>query len=272
MNKHANLKLSTLHDGRVLEVRLNRPDVRNAFNEDLIGDLLDVFTEAAAAKSKGGKQVRAIVLRGEGKAFCGGGDLNWMKRGLEIGEEANYADCKRLTRMFLAMDRCPIPVIGLVHGFAIGGGVGLTAVCDHVVAVEGTIFSLSEVKLGLVPACIGPFVLAKIGMSQCRSLFLSGERFDADKACRIGLVHEVASAAEAEARIDTVLSQVLEGGTHAIGIAKNLLHTLFWDLRSEPFEKSLDFAARELAKLRVGPEGQEGLKAFLEKRSPSWRK
>lgn len=272
MTKHKNLKLSTKHDGTVLEVRLFRPDVRNAFNEELIGDLLDVFTEIAAGHKRGAGDVRAIVLRGEGKAFCGGGDLNWMKRGLELGEEGNYADCLRLTKMFLAMDRCPIPIVGVVHGFAIGGGVGLTAVCDHVIADADTVFSLSEVKLGLVPACIGPFVLSKIGMSHARSLFLSGERFDAEKAQAIGLVHEVAEADAIEQRLETVVKQICEGGPHAIGIAKSLLQTLYWDLRNEPFEKSLEFAARELARLRVGPEGQEGLKAFLEKRSPRWRK
>jgi methylglutaconyl-CoA hydratase len=265
--KNEFLRLKKIHSGRVLEVRLNRPEVRNAFNDGLIEELLTLFTDLA----KNQESYRAVVLRGEGKAFCGGGDLNWMKSSLELNEEENFSDCQRLTRMFLAMDRVPLPLIGVVHGFAIGGGVGLTSVCDHVLAETNTIFSLSEVKLGLVPACIGPFVLSKVGFSQCRSLFLSGERFAAEKALSIGLVHEVLPEEMIERRLEKLLQQILEGGPYAISSAKNLLHKLYWDLRDEPLEKSLDIAARALASLRVGPEGQEGLKAFLDKRPPRWK-
>jgi methylglutaconyl-CoA hydratase len=169
------------------------------------------------------------------------------------------------------MDRCPVPLIGLVHGYAIGGGVGLVSVCDHVIAAEDTVFSLSEVKLGLIPACIGPFVIGKIGTSQARSLFVSGERFKAEKALKINLVHEVCSAIELQKRGDEVATRMLEGGPHAIEAAKFLIHTLSRDLLREDFSKSLDFAAGELAQLRVLPEAQEGLKAFLDKRTPSWR-
>ena len=265
--KYEFLKLTKIHGGRVLEVRLNRPEVRNAFNEGLIQELLAVFGGLA----KDQENYRAVVLRGEGKAFCGGGDLNWMKASLELSEKENFADSQRLTRMFLAMDRVPLPLIGLVHGFAIGGGVGLASVCDHVIAESNTIFSLSEVKLGLVPACIGPFVMSKVGFGQCRSLFLSGERFDAEKAMRIGLVHEVLDEAELDSRLEKLLQQILEGGPYAISSAKDLLHKIYWDLRDEPLEKSLDVAAQALASLRVGKEGQEGLKAFLEKRAPGWK-
>jgi methylglutaconyl-CoA hydratase len=190
---------------------------------------------------------------------------------MQLSHEENVADCQRLTHMFLTMDRCPVPVIGLVHGYAIGGGVGLVSVCDHVIAAEDTVFSLSEVKLGLIPACIGPFVIAKIGVSQARSLFLSGERFKGEKAARISLVHETCAVGELEARAEKVLQQVHEGGPKAIAAAKFLVHTLSRDLIREDFSKSLDFAAGELAQLRVLPEAQEGVKAFLEKRSPKWR-
>lgn len=271
MKQYSTVGLRLLEQDRILEVRLNRPEVRNAFNEVLIQELFEVFTALHGERAATWKQVRAVLFRGEGKAFCGGGDLNWMKASLSMSEAENFADCQRLTRMFLAMDRCPVPIVGIVHGFAIGGGVGLTAVCDHVLAADDTIFSLSEVKLGLVPACIGPFVLSKVGLSQCRSLFVSGERFSAEKAARIGLVHEVLPSADLENRALQVAKQIMEGGPYAVSVAKHLLSVLYWDLRNDSMEKSLDFAANELAKLRVGAEGQEGLKAFLEKRSPKWR-
>lgn len=265
------LKLNFKNDGRILHLRINRPEVRNAFNEELIADYQRVFS-AIAAEEKEFEQVRAVILKGEGPAFCGGGDLSWMKNSLELSHEKNLEDCRKLTHMFQTMDRCPVPIIGLVHGFAIGGGVGLISVCDHVIAAEATVFSLSEVKLGLIPACIGPFVISKIGVSQARSLFVSGERFKAEKALRINLVHETCPEVELDRRGDEVAARILEGGPVAIRAAKFLIHTLSKDLAKEDFSKSLDFAAAELAQLRVLPEAQEGVRAFLEKRSPNWRK
>lgn len=264
------LKLKFENGGKVLRVTIDRPDVRNVFNAELIADFQEVFS-ALSAQEKEFEAVRAVLLHGAGPAFCGGGDLNWMKSSMQLSHEENLADCQRLAHMFLTMDRCPVPVIGLVHGFAIGGGVGLVSVCDHVIAAEDTVFSLSEVKLGLIPACIGPFVIAKIGVSQARSLFVSGERFQGAKAAKINLVHEVCSAAELETRAQKILAQMLEGGPVAIEAAKFLVHTLSRDLVREDFSKALDFAAGELAQLRVQPEAQEGVTAFLEKRKPSWR-
>jgi len=265
------LKVTTEKDGKLLRVRINRPEVRNAFNEELIADYYTVFSALSRGDHRPWEKVRAVILQGEGAAFCGGGDLNWMKNSLDLSHEANLDDCRKLTQMFLTMDRCPVPIIGLVHGFAIGGGVGLVSVCDHVIAADSTVFSLSEVKLGLIPACIGPFVIAKIGVSQARSLFVSGERFKGEKALKINLVHEVCAEADLETRALEVAARMLEGGPHAIEAAKYLIHTLSRDLVGEDFSKSLDFAAAELAKLRVQPEAQEGVKAFLAKRSPSWR-
>ncbi len=266
------LKLSYDNGGKILHVRINRPEVRNSFNQELIADYQEVFSAITAAEHRDLTNVRAVVLRGEGPAFCGGGDLHWMRRSLTLSHEENIEDCRRLTKMFHTMDQCPVPVIGLVHGFAIGGGVGLVSVCDHVIAAADTTFSLSEVKLGLIPACIGPFVIAKIGVSQARSLFVSGERFRGEKAKAINLVHEVCAESEMEERAQKVIANILEGGPHAIEAAKFLVHTLSRDLVGKDFQQSLDFAAAELAQLRVLPEAQEGVTAFLEKRSPSWRK
>jgi len=266
------LKLSYEHGGKILRVRINRPEVRNSFNQELIEDYQGVFSALTAAEHKDLSAVRAVVLQGEGLAFCGGGDLHWMKRSLNLSHEENLEDCLKLTKMFHTMDQCPVPIIGLVHGFAIGGGVGLVSVCDHVIAAEDTVFSLSEVKLGLIPACIGPFVIAKIGVSQARSLFLSGERFRGQKAKEINLVHDVCKESEMEARASNVITNILDGGPRAIEAAKFLVHTLSRELVGKDFQKSLDFAAAELAQLRVQPEAQEGVTAFLEKRSPSWRK
>jgi methylglutaconyl-CoA hydratase len=265
------LKLSYEHNGQILRVRINRPEVRNAFNQELIEDYQKVFSALSTSSTEELSRVRAVVLQGEGAAFCGGGDLNWMKRSLSLSHEENLDDCRRLTKMFFTMDNCPVPVIGLVHGFAIGGGVGLVSICDHVIAADSTVFSLSEVKLGLIPACIGPFVLSKIGPGQSRSLFVSGERFKAEKALKIGLVHEVCSENELQARGEAVIRNILEGGPEAIAAAKFLVHTLSRELLRQEYQKSLDFAAAELAQLRVQPEAQEGVTAFLEKRRPKWR-
>jgi methylglutaconyl-CoA hydratase len=264
------LKTSFENDGKVLRVRINRPEVRNSFNQELIEDYQQLFSAVNQAELKDMENVRAVVLQGEGPAFCGGGDLNWMKRSLTLSHEENLDDCLKLTKMFHTMDQCPVPLIGLVHGFAIGGGVGLVSVCDHVIAADDTVFSLSEVKLGLIPACIGPFVVAKIGVSQARSLFVSGERFRGEKAQKINLVHDVCKQSEMEDIAQKVIANILEGGPHAIEAAKFLVHTLSRELVGQDFQKSLDFAAAELAQLRVQPEAQEGVTAFLEKRSPSW--
>lgn len=267
-----NLKLSLEHEGKLLRVTLNRPEKRNVFNADLIKELTYVFSGPACGNEEGYENVRVILLHGAGKSFCAGGDLNWMKASLDLSEEENFRDCKRLTKMFHLMDTCPKPVVGMIHGHAIGGGVGLACMCDHLIAETNTMFSLSEVKLGLVPACIGPFVIQKIGTSHARSLFVSGERFTGEKAQAIGLIHEHTSEDKLEERAMQVCRQIMTSGPHAVGVAKNLIHVLSREMQNENFDVALDFAARELARLRVGEEGQEGVKAFLEKREPSWRK
>ncbi len=267
--KHINLELKEA--GKILSLQLNRPKKRNAFNDELISEFQQVFDGPALSKGDSYESVRLILLHGAGKAFCAGGDLNWMKASLDLSEEDNFKDCQKLTKMFQTMDTCPNPVVGVVHGYAIGGGVGLASICDHLIAETETVFSLSEVKLGLIPACIAPFVLGKVGYSQCRSLFVSGERFKAEKAQKIGLVHEIANKDELWEVANKRIQLILEGGPRAIGVAKSLLHKLKGELANAPLQEQLGFAAGQLAQLRVSQEGQEGLRSFLEKRSPAWR-
>jgi methylglutaconyl-CoA hydratase len=251
----------------VLHVRLNRPQVRNAFNETVIEELSKVFSTDAVAP-----EVRMIVLRGEGSVFCAGGDLNWMKKSVELDYEANLKDTTRLTQMFSTMNECPKPLIGVIHGAAIGGGVGLVSVCDIAIASHETQFSLSEVRLGIVPACIGPFVIAKMGGSQARGLFISAERFSATRAREIGLVHEVVpTVADLDLALERILGNMLQCSPNAMSVAKRVVLDLSWPERRKKLPDCYDYVSRTLAELRVSPEGQEGLKAFLEKRKPSWQ-
>ena len=261
--------LKTSVDARgVLTVRLNRPDVRNAFNEVLIGELTQVFTRDALAT-----EVKAVVLRGEGQSFCAGGDLNWMKKAVDFSFDENLKDTRDLASMFRLMNEFPKPLIGAIQGAAIGGGVGLVSVCDIAIAVKDTQFSLSEVRLGIVPACIGPFVVAKIGASHARGLFISAERFQAPKAQFVGLVHEVVEdLAALDAAVERVLGNVLQCGPNAMAVAKKLVLDLSWPEKREALGDCLEYVARTLSDLRISSEGQEGVKAFLEKRRPSWLK
>jgi len=262
--------LQIQRDGRgVLVVALNRPEVRNAFNDVVIDELLDVFGDLALQP-----ETKAIVLRGEGAAFCAGGDLNWMKKAIHYDYSENLRDTRKLAAMFAMLNECPKPVIAAIHGAAIGGGVGLVSVCDIAIASQETQFSLSEVRLGIVPACIGPFVVAKIGASHARGLFMSAERFDARKAQSIGLVHEVVDdPATLGAAVERVLANVLQCGPNAMATAKKLVLELSWPEKRAAHASqggSLEFVAKMLADLRVSDEGQEGVKAFLEKRKPAW--
>lgn len=250
----------------VVTLSLNRPDVRNAFNEVMIDDLYRFFSKDVFESD-----VRVVVLKGNGAVFCAGGDLNWMRKSIDVSKEENFKDTQKLTQMFAKMNECPKPLVGLVHGAAIGGGVGLVSVCDIVIATKETQFSLSEVRLGIVPACIGPFVISKIGASHARKYFLSAERFLAPEAQRIGLTHEVVDTAEQlKARGDELVSNLLQCGPNALKTAKKLVLDLSWPERREEMTNCLDHVAEVLAELRVTPEGQEGVRAFLEKRKPKW--
>jgi methylglutaconyl-CoA hydratase len=247
----------------ILDIRLSRPRVKNAFNPDMIRELRAVFR--AVQEDVG---LRLITLRGEGGIFCSGGDLNWMKESLSYSDKENYEDAENLYALFEAVNECRLPVIGGVEGFALGGGVGLVSVCDYVVAEREAKFSLSEVRVGLVPACIGPFVLRKIGESHARALFLSSERFAAEHAQRIGLVHEVAAGSEGVSEaMARVAKSILAASPNAITVAKSFIRSLS---RTAPGSQG-PLAVRTLADIRVTGEAQEGLRAFLEKRPPKWQ-
>ena len=242
--------LDVERDGAVLRVTLARSERRNAFDAALIARLHDTFSDVGDA--------RAVVLTGEGPSFCAGADVDWQRASIDLSLEENVEDALRLYRMLAAVDRCPAPVIAGVHGYALGGGSGLAACADVVVAAPDAVFGFTEVRLGIAPAVISPFVRAKIG-AQARRYFTTGERFDAEAALRIGLVHELADdVAGAVARI---VREVLESGPEAVRAAKKL--TL-----DEPADG--EELARLAAGLRAGAEGQEGLRAFLEKRKPNW--
>lgn len=250
----------------LLTIALNRPDIRNAFNQKMIEELARVFRTEAADPG-----IRAVVLRGNGSVFCAGGDLNWMKRSIELTLEQNLEDTLTLTNMFAELNEFSKPVVGVIHGAAIGGGVGLVSICDIVLAEKNTTFSLSEVRLGVVPACIGPFVTAKVGASQARALFVSAERFKAEKAKQVGLVHEVFDSLESmEKHLNELTKNLLECGPLAMTVAKRLVLDLTWPERRARIPDCIEYVSQTLAELRVGPEAQEGISAFLNKRTPSW--
>ncbi|MBV8198678.1 MAG: enoyl-CoA hydratase/isomerase family protein [Candidatus Eremiobacteraeota bacterium] len=243
--------------GGVARVTLARPDVRNAFNAEVIERLHEAFTEITAADD-----VRAVVLAGEGRVFCGGADIGWMRGSLDLSFDENVRDAERMSDMFRAIDNCSKPVIGRVHGAALGGGAGLTAVCDIVVAADDAVFGFTEVKLGIIPAVISPFVLAKIGASQARRFFLTGERFDARMAAEIGLVHAVVPASELDDAVAHCLAELQSAGPHAVSAAKLLIRRVL----DNTYDASRTITTRAIAQQRVGAEGQEGLRAFLERR------
>jgi methylglutaconyl-CoA hydratase len=253
-------------DGGVARVTLNRPKVRNAFNAELIATLAWTF-EAFAEEPP--EALRAVVLSGAGEVFCAGADVEWQRASIGLSMEENEADAGRLQEMLLAIDDCPVPVIAAVHGAALGGGMALCCVADITVATADATFGFTEVKLGLMPAVISPFVLPRIGEGAARSLFLSGERFGAERALRIGLISEVvADQAALDARVAALVAEVLGGGPGAVRNAKAVILDQRGLTRSDALRLTVSRAATQ----RVSSEGQEGLGAFLDKRRPSWRK
>jgi methylglutaconyl-CoA hydratase len=248
-------------EGSVLRVALNRPEVRNAFDDGVIAALTKLANSAAEDQT-----VRAIVLSGAGKAFCAGADLAWMSKAIAYSQAENLRDAEDLARMLEKLDTVPVPLIGRVHGASLGGGVGLVAVCDVVVAATDAVFGLSEVKLGILPAVISPYVVRKIGVSAARELFLTGSRFDAVRAREIGLVHEIAAESELDAAVDRRVREVLSGGPRAIAAAKALIR----DVVGESPKDLIGLTTSTIAAHRVSEEGQEGMRAFLEKRKPKW--
>lgn len=256
--------LQTVDSRGVARLTMNRPELRNAFNEALIGAVCD-----AVGRLNAEPNVRAIVLTGAGAAFSAGADLNMMRRAAGYSAVENRDDARRLAHMLHAIYASPKPTIALVNGPAMGGGVGLVAACDIAIAGEDAFFALSEVRLGLVPAVISPFVVQAIGARQARRYFLTGERFDAETARRIGLVHMVAMKAQLEASLDGVIENLLACGPGAVAEAKDLIRAV----KSRPItEAVMEDTAERIARLRASPEGKEGVSAFLEKRRPNWVK
>jgi len=243
--------LQVERDGEILRVTLARPERRNAFDAGLIAELAEAFVDVGRA--------RAVVLTGQGVSFCAGADVEWMRAAADLDYEGNLRDANALRHLLESVDRCPAPVVCRVQGHALGGGAGLVACADIAVAAPDAVFAFSEVKLGLIPAVVSPFALAKIGPGAARRYFVTGERFDAETARRIGLVHEV--AADLDAAVGRVLEELLSAGPKAARAAKKLV-------LERPDGPD---TARRIAEQRTSEEGQEGLHAFLEKRKPSWR-
>ncbi len=239
-------------DSSVLRITLARPERRNAFDAQVIAELSEAFVDVGRAS--------AVVLAGEGASFCAGADVEWMRASVGLSLDENVADANAMRQMFEAIDRCPAPVVARVQGHALGGGAGLVAAADIAIADPATVFAFSEVKLGIIPAVISPFALAKIGAGAARRYFVTGERFDAETALRIGLVSEVAE--QLDVAVERAIAELLSAGPHAARWAKRLV-------RERPDGPE---TARWIAERRASEEGQEGLQAFLEKRPPKWKR
>ena len=252
--------LSITSSGSRVTVSLNRPQVRNAFDEQLIAEL----TAWATAPLPDG--ARVAILRGEGKTFCAGADLTWMSKMVAYSHEENVRDARAMSAMFLALDTLSVPLIGRIHGAALGGGCGLAAVCDIVVAAEDAVFGFTEAKLGILPAVISPFALAKIGRSAARELFLTAARFSAERAREIGLVHAVVPEAGLDAAVDGYVRELISSAPGAIASAKRLIA----DVAGRPPIEVSGLTAETIAAHRVSPEGQAGMRSFLEKRRAPW--
>jgi methylglutaconyl-CoA hydratase len=244
--------------GSVLSVTLNRPDVHNAFNDELIAEAIDLFGGIGASSA------RAVVLRGTGANFCAGADLNWMSRMVHYTRDENVRDSSLLAKMYALINECPLPIIGRIQGAAIGGGVGLVSVCDVAVAARDAKFGLSEVKLGILPAVISPYVIAKIGQSHARALFLTGERFDVERALRIGLVHRVAD--DLDAAVDEIVKMLMTSGPEAVRECKKLIAFV----AAHGLEDAVPYTIEAISARRVSAEGQSGMSAFLKKEKPPW--
>ena len=249
------------HSDGVLTVTLQRPEVHNAFNDELIAEAIDLFSNLDTAAS------RVVVLQGTGKNFCAGADLNWMSRMVSYTRDENVRDSSLLAKMYALINECPLPVVGRIHGAAIGGGVGLVSVCDVAIAMRDTKFGLSEVKLGILPAVISPYVISKIGQTHARALFLTGERFTGERALQIGLVHRLEdSEKELDAAVYETVTQLKTSGPEAVRECKKLIAYV----ASHELADAIPYTIDAIATRRVSVEGQEGMQAFLEKGLAPW--
>jgi len=249
--------------GGVAQLALNRPEVHNAFNDEELRELTEAVREVAADA-----QVRVLVLTGNGRSFCAGADLNWMKSVLGYTVEQNKKDAAVLVDLLDMLEQLPKPVVGRINGAAVGGGVGLTAVCDIAVASTDAKFGFGEVKLGIIPAMISPYVLRKIGPGPARELFLTGDRFDAQRAREIGLVNDVVAPEKLDEAVRAKVESLLGSAPGAVAEAKRLIRLV----AEMDAAKAREYTLAKISELRASPEGQEGMRAFLEKRKPNWTK
>lgn len=247
----------------IVRISLSRPEVHNAFNAAMISELDDAFERAKADKS-----IRVAVLTGIGKSFCAGADIHWMKEIIHYSFEQNLEESLHLAELLHKIYTLPKPTLAMVNGTAIGGGTGFISACDVAIASSDAKFGLSEVKIGLVPAAISPYVIRKIGEAKAREYFLTGKRISAQQACEIGLLNEVVLPGELEGKVEEILSLLLTSGPEALASCKELIEKV----PKMSFEEAKEFTARMIAHLRVSKEGQEGMMAFLEKKKPSWTK
>lgn len=249
--------------GGVARITMARPEKHNAFDDILISDLSEMFEATGADDS-----VRVVILQGEGKSFSAGADLGWMQRMADYSEDENMADARKLAAMVRALNELPKPTIARVQGAAFGGGVGLVAACDIALASQAASFCLSEARLGLIPSVISPFVVEAIGVRAARRYFQTAERFDADEAHILGLVHEVVPRERLDHRIDELVDLLLANGPNAMAASKDLIRRV----ASGPVDDEMtEDTARRIADIRATEEGREGVRAFLDKREPSWR-
>ncbi len=248
-------------NGRIGRVTFNRPEIHNAFNGTVITEMTDLFTELQKDD-----ELRVILLTGEGKSFCAGADLNWMREVVTQSFEENLAESNALADLFYQIYSFKRPVVGRINGAAIGGGTGFVAVCDIAVAARSAKFSFSEVKIGVVPACIGPYVIRKMGEGKARELFITGERMNADRAFEVGLVNTVVDDDQLDAEVDNLLKAILSSGPEAVAMAKKLVSEVP-PMSPDQFKP---YTAEMIARLRISDEGQEGMDAFLNKRKPNW--
>ncbi len=252
------------HQDHVARIILNRPDVRNAFNPEMISEIEEVFKIQLPLIS----ELRAVVLTGAGSSFCAGGDLEWMKSMAQFGFDQNLSDARDLFSMFSIIKNCPVPVIGYIHGHAMGGGVGLTSVCDIVAAEMNTEFALSEVRLGIVPAVISPFVLEKMTPSTARRYMLTGDKFTASEALRSGLINFAGSKSDCDIFLEGILESLFDSGPEAVQETKRLIKFCLFEKDLAKIESE---CTRVIATRRASPEGQDGLKAFLGKTKPKFK-
>ena len=266
MTAYSRLRLA--NDGPVVRITLARPDVRNAFDELLIAELSQALGEIAHSfDAAPDRAPRALVLTGDGAAFCAGADMNWMRKSARFSREENEADAGRFAGMLRALDELPIPTVARVNGTCLGGGMGLVSCCDVAVAAEGADFGFTEVRLGIAPAVISTFVLPKIGASAARRYFLTAEIFKAAEARAMGLVHDVVEASALDGAVGRIVEAIMGNGPRAVATAKRLIREGLALRRDDAIENTV----RAIASLRASPEGQEGLGAFLEKRRPAWK-